>query len=116
MYPGLTNTCVELPKIVWSWEFTWEYYSENPGNCISGIPDFKIFFWGSMPPEPSRWLTPLTSQLQCPCATTVQKPQVSTGSDKNMPGNPGEGWLELLVLKRGCTDKNAICQLGSWLD
>ena len=83
----ITKNCVV--KLLYNLGNSLQYYPENPGNCISGIPDFKIFFWGSMPPDPPRWLIPLTSQLQCPRATTVQKPQVSTGSDKNMPGNPG---------------------------
>ena len=30
-------------KLLYDLENSLHYYPENPGNCISGIPDFKIF-------------------------------------------------------------------------
>ena len=48
-----------------------QYYPENQGNCISGIPDFKIF-----PRDPPRLFASsgrdYPPQLQCPGAATVQ--------------------------------------------
>ena len=37
-------------------------FTQNAGNSISETPDFKIF-WGSMPPDPERFLAP--SALEC---------------------------------------------------
>ena len=50
-----------------------QYYPENQGNCISGIPDFKIFT-GEHAPGPPRLFAPSARdyppQLQCPGAAT----------------------------------------------
>ena len=52
---------------------TVQNYSENPGYCISGVPDFKIFP-GEHAPGPPRWLAPSVRdcppQVECPGAAT----------------------------------------------
>ena len=57
----VTKNCVF--KLLHDLENSLHYYPENPGNCISGIPDFKIFS-GEHAPGPPRWLSPLARD--CP--------------------------------------------------
>ena len=51
----VSKSCVF--KLLQNLENSLQNYPENPGNCVSGIPDFKI-----LPPDP---------QLQCPGAATA---------------------------------------------
>ena len=44
----VTKSCVF--KLLQNLENSLQNYSENPGNCVSGIPDFKIFTGEHGPP------------------------------------------------------------------
>ena len=55
-------------KLLNDLENSLHYYPENPGNCISGIPDFKIFP-GEHAPGPPRWLAPSVRDCAPPTST-----------------------------------------------
>ena len=81
MYPGLTNTRVELRKIVRSSCFMILRIHFITTRKIQEIAlqGFQIskFSWGSMPPDPPKWLAPSARdcsppQLQSPGAATAK--------------------------------------------
>ena len=79
IYPGLRNTCADLPKVVCSSCFKilrihFKITRKTQEIAFQGFPISK-FSRGSMPPNPPRYLAPSARdcppQLQCLGAATV---------------------------------------------
>ena len=94
-------------KLLYDLENSLHYYPENPGNCISGIPDFKIFPGEHAPP-----------QLQCPGAATAPPVRTNRRSYeliiRRQASDTGKTFFECEICWRVTTDYsnlNKHCRL-----